>query len=111
VLAEALRPRGSLGHGDEQVTAWLYSGGELLSVEKARISTVYDAEGRQRAAGLELWLPEEDFPRRASGQVAAGTSLSLEGLRVNAAVFTWHMEGREGAGAYDITIRDEPTAA
>jgi hypothetical protein len=111
VLAEAQRPHGALGHGDEQVTACLWSDDELLSVEDARISTVYDGEGRQRAAGLELWLPDEDFPRRASGQVVAGTTLSLEGLRVNAAVFAWRMEGREGAGAYDIISRDEPAAA
>jgi hypothetical protein len=111
VLAEARRPRGTFGHGEEHVTAWLISGGELVAVEDARISTVYDGEGRQRAVGLELWLPGEDFPRRASGQVVAGTTLSLEGLRVNAAVFAWHMEGREGVGSYDVTIRDEPAAA
>jgi hypothetical protein len=43
--------------------------------------------------------------------VQAGASLSLEGLRVNAAVFAWRMEGREGAGAYDLVVRDEPDAA
>jgi hypothetical protein len=111
VIAEARRPRGALGHGDEEVTAWLIVDGELVSAEDARISTVYDGEGRQRAAGLELWLPDEDFPRRASGQAVAGTTLGLDGLRVNAAVFAWRMEGREGAGAYDITIRDEPEVA
>jgi len=110
-LAEARRPRGTIGHGDEIVTAWIVSAGELLSVEDARVSTVYDAAGRQRAVGLELWLPGEDFPRRASGEVVAGTTLSLEGLIVNVAVFRWQMEGREGAGAYDVTIRDEPAAA
>jgi hypothetical protein len=41
----------------------------------------------------------------------AGTTLGLDGLRVNASVFAWRMEGREGAGAYDITIRDEPEVA
>jgi hypothetical protein len=111
VFAVARRPRGALGHGEEQVTAWLLSAGELLAVEDARISTVYDAEGRQRAAGLELWLPGEDFPRRASGTVLAGTTLALEELVVNAAVFAWTMEGRHGAGAYDITVREEPAAA
>jgi hypothetical protein len=111
VIAEARRPRGAMGHGDEEVTAWLIVDGELVSAEDARVSTVYDGEGRQRAAGLELWLPGEDFPRRASGQAVAGTTLGLDGLRVNAAVFAWRMEGREGAGAYDITIRDEPEVA
>ena len=111
VVAVARRPRGVLGHGDERVIAWLLAGGEAKQVEDARISTVYDGEGRQRNAGLELWLPGEDFPRRASGTAVAGTTLALDGLRVNAAVFSWRMEGRDGAGAYELTVRDEPEAA
>jgi hypothetical protein len=111
VLSVARRPRGALGHGDERVTAWLLSAGDLLAVEDARLSTVYDGEGRQRAAGLELWLPGEDFPRRASGIVEAGTTLAMEGLVVNASVFSWEMEGRSGVGAYDVTHRDEPQVA
>jgi hypothetical protein len=111
VLALARRPRGAIGHGQEDVTAWLLAAGEARKVEDARISTVYDGDGRQRNAGLELWLPGEDFPRRVSGTAATGTTLSLEGLRVNAAVFSWRMEGRDGAGAYEVTIRDEPPEA
>ena len=30
---------------------------------------------------------------------------------MHAAVFRWRMEGREGAGAYELTVRDEPAAA
>ena len=41
----------------------------------------------------------------------AGASVGLEGLRVNAAVFAWTMEGHEGLGAYDVMVRDEPAAA
>jgi hypothetical protein len=111
VLAMAQRPRGAIGHGQEKVVAWLVSAGEARRVENARISTVYDGEGRQRNAGLELWMPGEDFPRRASGTAVAGTTLSLDGLRVNAAVFSWRMEGRDGAGAYELTFRDEPLEA
>jgi hypothetical protein len=111
LLALARRPRGAIGHGQERITAWLLASGEARRVEDARISTVYDGDGRQRTAGLELWLPGEDFPRRASGTAASGTTLSLEGLRVNAAIFSWHMEGREGAGAYELTVRDEPPVA
>lgn len=111
VLALARRPRGVRGHGDERVTGWLVRDGAPLAVEDARLSTVYDGDGRQRTAGLELWLPGEDFPRRASGSARAGASLTLEGLRVHAAVFAWRMEGREGVGAYDIIVRDEPADA
>jgi hypothetical protein len=111
VLAIARRPRGAMGHGEEKVIAWLVSGGDPIEVEDARISTVYDGEGRQRTAGLELWLPGEDFPRRASGTAVAGTTLALDQLRVNAAVFSWRMEGRDGAGAYELTVREEPEVA
>jgi hypothetical protein len=111
VFVLARRPRGALGHGHELVEAKLLLDGELADVEDARLSTVYDGDGRQRNAGLELWLPAEDFPRRLSGSVQAGASLSLEGLRVNAAVFRWRMEGRDGTGAYEVAVRDEPEAA
>jgi len=112
VLALASRPRGVPGHGDEKVAAWLLRDGEPHDVEDARISTIYDGEGRQRSAGLELWMPGEDFPRRANGTVVAGSSLQLEGLSVHVAFFRWRMEDREGAGAYELWIRpDPPTAA
>jgi hypothetical protein len=111
LLALARRPRGAVGHGEEDVTARLLEEDALLEVETARISTVYDGDGRQRSAGLELWLPGEDFPRRGSGQVIAGSSLDLESLQVNAAVFRWRLDGREGIGAYEVMLRLDPPAA
>jgi hypothetical protein len=112
-IALARRPRGAPGHDEEQVVGWLLAGGQPLAVEDTRISTVYDGEGRQRSAGLELWLPGEDLPRRAAGTVVSGSSLSLEGLdvAVHAAVFRWRMENREGVGAYELWVRSEPAAA
>jgi hypothetical protein len=111
VLALARRPRGAHGHGEELITAVMLEAGEQRSVEDARISTVYDGDGRQRSAGLELWLPGEDFPRRGSGSAVAGSSLELEGLTVHAAIFRWRVEGREGLGAYELMVRAEDPAA
>jgi hypothetical protein len=111
LLMIARRPRDAVGHGDEEVTARLIEDDAVLAVEDARISTVYDAGGRQRSAGLELWVPGEDYPRRGSGQVIAGSSLDLEGLQVHAAVFRWRLDGREGIGAYELMMRSEPPAA
>lgn len=111
VFLLARRPRGVFGHGQELVEAKVLLDGTLTAVEDARLSTVYDGEGRQRTAGLELWLPGEDFPRRVSGSAEAGASLSLEGLRVNAAVFGWHMEGQAGSGQYELAVRDDQEAA
>ena len=111
LVAMARRPRGVKGHGHELVVAHLLSGAEMLAVEDARLSTVYDGQGRQRSVGLELWLPGEDFPRRASGSVRAGLTLALEGLRVEAGLVAWRMDGRDGVGSYEITVRDEPGEA
>jgi hypothetical protein len=111
LLAIARRPRDAAGHGDELVRATFVCDGEPRPVEDARISTVYDAGGRQRSAGLELWLAGEEYSRRGSGQVVAGSSLDLDGLQVHAAVFRWRLDGREGIGAYELMARAEPPAA
>jgi len=111
LLALARRPREAPGHGDEEVRAGLLQDGELHQVETARISTVYDGGGRQRSAGLELWLPGEEFPRRGSGLVIAGSSLDLEAIQVHAAVFRWRLDGREGIGGYELMVRVEPPVA
>jgi hypothetical protein len=111
VLAAASRPRGAGGHGEEIVSAALVEAGEARVAEEARLSTVYDADGRQRGVTVELVLPGEDFPRRAFGQALAGTTLELEELTVHAAAFSFRMEGRDGLGAYDLTARAPRPAA
>jgi hypothetical protein len=113
VFLTARRARDSAGHGEERVNAVVISGGEARDVEDARLSTIYDADGRQRTAGLELWLPGEEYPRRGHGSAQAGASIVLGGVRVDAAVFEWHMEGRSGGGAYELALRqdDESPAA
>ena len=111
LVAIARRPQGAVGHGDEEIVARLVEDDAMLEVENARISTVYDGGGRQRSAGLELWLPGEDFPRRGSGQVIAGSSLDLDALQVHVAVFRWRLDGREGIGSYELMLRMEPPAA
>lgn len=101
--AVAVRPAKASSHADEAVTAVLLSDGEARVVDDARISTTYDAEGRQRAAGLELLAdPEDEYPARAAGEVVAGTSLDLGRLTLHCAFFRWRMHGREGIGRYDV---------
>jgi hypothetical protein len=111
LLALARRARDAPGHGDEQVRAGLFVDGQLHQVEEARISTVYDASGRQRSAGLELWLPGEEFPRRGSGLVIAGSTFELDSIQVHTAVFRWRLDGREGIGAYELMVRVVPPVA
>ena len=110
VSLTAIRPAGGRDHATEALAAAILErddDGEPRAVDVAdpRVSTTYDGEGRQRHAGLELWVDDEGFPRRAAGEVACGTSLDLGALRLDCAFFRWRMEGREGVGRYDVLRR------
>jgi hypothetical protein len=115
VVLAAVRPARAKGHEAEAASAFLVDSvvdeGEnevtrVREVGEPRLSTVYDGEGRQRRAGLELWVGEEDeFPRRVAGEALCGTSIELGRLRLDAAFFAWRMEGRSGVGRYDVLRR------
>jgi hypothetical protein len=114
VSAVAVRPAKAKSHADERVAAFVFDADReedpLRSVAAPRISTAYDDEGRQRRAGLELYVAEDDqYPRRAAGEAIAGTSLDLGRLRLDCAFFRWHMEGRVGIGRYDV-VRHHPAS-
>ena len=86
--------------------AALWEPGAVLAVEhRPRLSTTYDAAGHTRRAGLELWAPGADWPRRAAGEVLCGSSLDLGSLRLDCSFFRWHLDGQSGVGRYDIVRR------
>jgi hypothetical protein len=102
----AVRPAGSSDHAAESVWAALLAPAGVLRVDEPRLSTTYDEEGRQRRAGLELWVGEEDaYPRRAAGEAVCGSTLDLGQLRLECAFFRWRMDGRSGVGRYDVLQR------
>ena len=110
VSAVAIRPRKGKAHADELVAATLLQaeGDEPTAslVEDPRISTTYDGEGRQRHAGLELWVGKDDaLPWQLAGEAICGTSLDLGRLRLDCAFFRWRGRGREGVGRYDVVRR------
>ena len=105
IALHAARPAGARGQDAEVCRASVFEGELALSVDDPRLSTVSDVEGHQRRAGLELWVHDEDHPRRAAGELVGGTSLDLGRLRLDCAFLRWRMEGREGAGRYDILRR------
>ena len=105
IALHAARPAGAKGQDEEVCRATVFDGERALPVDDPRVSTVSDVEGHQRRAGLELWVHDEDYPRRAAGELVGGTSLDLGRLRLDCAFLRWRMEGQEGAGRYDILRR------
>ncbi len=114
ITSTAIRPAGRDAHGDEVIGAVLFepadeapdgTADQPARVEDPRISTTFDADGRQQRAALELWVTEDGPPRRAWGEVVCGTTLDLGRLRLDCAFLRWHMDGREGVGRYDVLRR------
>jgi hypothetical protein len=104
----AIRPAKARHHADEELTAWLLDDGQgAVEVAEPRLSTTYDSAGRQRRAGLELYVTgaDDEYPRRVAGQVACGTSLELGRLHLDCAFFEWRSGGRAGVGRYDVLRR------
>jgi hypothetical protein len=106
VTALAVRPADASHHEGEATWAALLGAAGSLRVDEPRLSTTYDDAGRQRRAGLELWVGAEDtYPRRATGEVVCGSTLDLGRLRLDCAFMRWHMDGRTGSGHYDVLRR------
>jgi hypothetical protein len=109
----AVRPRRASGHGNEAVTATIFSAGHTLRVAEPRLSTVYGETGQPIRASLEMWLESDDepsepgqeesvqYPRRAAG-VASGPEANdhFSNLALSLQPFRWRSEGRDGAGMY-----------
>ena len=81
-----------------------------LGVVGRREARVGDGGGARRV-GVGVALEDRRGDALVLVVARAGLSLSLESLRVNVAIFGWGMEGREGPGVYEITVRDEPAEA
>jgi hypothetical protein len=107
VSLTSVRPAGAEGQDTDAAWAVLLDPvAGSLHVDEPRLSTVYDGDGHQRRAGLELWVGgEDDYPRRAAGEVLCGSTFDLGRLRLDCAFFAWHMEGRQGVGRYDLVRR------
>ena len=106
VTLTAVRPAKARHHDEEAVGGFLIDRGEPQAIFDPRLSTTYDAQLRQRRAGLELWMTEEGgHARRVAGQAVCGTTVDLGELRLDSAFFAWRMEGRLGTGRYDVLRR------
>jgi hypothetical protein len=106
VVLRAVRPAGARAHGDEARWAAVLGAAGNLRVDLPWLSTTYDDQGHPRRAGLELWVGEDDdYPRRATGEVVGRSTVALGGLRLDLAFVRWSMAGRSGLGRYDVLRR------
>ncbi|MDQ6749481.1 MAG: hypothetical protein M3Z33_01800 [Actinomycetota bacterium] len=108
-VLQAALPHNAPGHDAESVSLVSIEPGEngleVLPAVDPRLSTTYDAAGHHRRAGLEYWLDEEGYARRAAGEVVCGTTLELGRLRMDSAFFAWSLEGERGVGRYEVLRR------
>jgi hypothetical protein len=103
VTVAAVRPRESAEHGAEVIAAYLLRPeSEPERFESARLSTIYDAAGRPRSAGLELFLPGEEYPRRVSGEAVCQATDEPDSLE--AACFRWSLDGEPAQGGYQVVF-------
>jgi hypothetical protein len=108
VALTAVRPAKARHHADDLLWAAVFGPDGPADVAEPRLSTVYDREGRQRHAGLELWVREDDdHPRRATGEALCGSTVDLGQLALDCAFFAWRMDGLEGVGRYDVLRRTQ----
>jgi hypothetical protein len=71
-------PAESAGHGDELQAGYLVAAAEpARPFEELRLSTVFEGDGLPGSAGLELYMPGDEFPRRLAGESVCATSIEL----------------------------------
>ena len=99
----ALRPEASADHDSDAVAATLFDPDGWLPVSDPRLSTTYDAAGAPTRANLELWVGEgeNEFPRRAAGEVAGpGATVTAGPIALRVVPLGCHSRGQEGSGVY-----------
>jgi hypothetical protein len=95
-------PAGSAGHGDELRGAYLLTGQDSpVPFEEVRISTVYGSDQLPDKAGLELFMPGDEYPSRVSGESVCGASVELGVQSVSVSFFRWSVDGRPALGVYE----------
>jgi hypothetical protein len=105
-LAAAL-PRNASGHGEEVHAASLLAPDEEPhAFEDVRVSTVWGPDGLPVKAGLELYLAEEEMPRRIAGESVCRTTVDLSDEALGISFFRWSFEGTPALGCYETLTRN-----
>ena len=98
----AYRPAVYHGHGDERNDAMIIDGGKSLEVADARLSTVYSKDDLHTQASLELWLHDDEFPRRITGEAIAGNPRGADRPRRGAGL----LQLDDGSAQWHRLLRD-----
>lgn len=107
LLVAAVRPEGAGSHEEELIgAARLIPGAEPYGYVEPLLSTEYDGDGAHTRATLELWAgAEEHAPERGGGLRVRGRALDAPAGRLEAARFSWKLDGKSAIGAYEILTR------
>jgi hypothetical protein len=99
----ALQPESASGHGDEDVVAFIARPDhEPQGILEPRLSTEYDAEGRVRRAGLELWIEESGPPARGAGDRESAVEVRRGGFAGEAVRMSFRLDGVPGVAVYEL---------
>jgi len=104
LLLVAVRPEGSASHEEEVIgAARIFKGAEPYGYVEPLLSTEYDGAGLHTRATLELWAGEDEHvPERGGGLRVVGGTLDGPAGRLEAARFSWRLDGKSAIGAYEI---------
>ena len=105
IALHAARPAGARGQDAEVCRASVFDGEHALAGRRPAAVDRLRRRGPPAPRGPGALGPRGGPPRRAAGELVGGTSLDLGRLRLDCAFLRWRMEGREGAGRYDILRR------
>ena len=98
----AARPRAARGHGDDVAVARVVDAEGLeTATSDALVSVEYDAEGRPRRLGIELWADPDSAPLRvAADRDEASEAPGASGR--DAVAMSFRRDGVTGSGLYEV---------
>jgi hypothetical protein len=105
ISAAAALPPTSPGHDRELRYARWLDADDAPPFEEVRVSTVYDINGSPTKAGLELWMPGDELPRRLGGAAVCGTRIERDDQVIALSFFRWSIDDEPAYGSYEIIER------
>ncbi len=99
ILAAAVREAGANGHADDTIEVLMTGDEDARRAEETLLSTEYDAAGRIRRLGMEIYPEGEDYPVRLAADAAGDSSDRRATMRVRS-------DGQAGIGLYEIVRAD-----